>query len=154
MNILIREFEEADREALSRLFVASRNATFVWTPAGAHSLEDFDRMTRGERILVATLEGIPVGFAAIWEPDSFLHRPFVAPEFQGCGVGAALLAACARYFSQAPTLKCIKANESAQRFYLSQGWRIIGEGPGLEGPHVVMTRELSSYSAQPARRAG
>ena len=147
MNILIREFEEADREALSRLFVASRNATFVWTPPGAHSLEDFDRMTRGERILVAKLEGIPVGFAAIWEPDSFLHSLFVAPEFQGCGVGAALLAACDRYFSQAPTLKCIKANENAQRFYLSQGWRIIGEGSGLEGPHVVMTRELSSYSA-------
>jgi hypothetical protein len=55
MQILIREFEEADREALSRLYVASRNAICTWNPAELHQASDFDSHTRGERVLVAYL---------------------------------------------------------------------------------------------------
>lgn len=154
MEVLVRELVEADREALRRLYVAARDAAFVWARPGVHRLEDFDRNTEGERVLVADCSGFPVGFAAIWEPDSFLHSLFVHPDFQRRGVGGALLVACDPYFSRAPTLKCIKANKSAQRFYVSRGWRVIGEGPGLDGPHLVMIREPSLSSGQPARNAG
>ncbi len=136
MEVSVRELVEADRETLRRVHVAARDATFVWARPGAHWLKDFDKNTAGERVLVAVCSGVPLGFAAIWEPDSFLHSLFVDPDFQRRGVGGALLAACEKYFSQAPTLKYIKASESVQRFYLSQGWRVIGQGqgPGLKGP--------------------
>ena len=100
---------------------------------------DFDMVTSGERILVATeTGGAPVGFASIFEPDSFLHNLFVHPAFQRRGVGRALLASCNRHFSAAGTLKCLKANEAAQQFYLSQGWAIRDEVLEETGDYFLM----------------
>lgn len=139
MDILVREFAEADREALRALYFASRQAAFPTGPPWAHRLGDFDMVTSGERILVATgTGGAPVGFASIFEPDSFLHNLFVHPAFQRCGVGKALLASCDKYFIAAGTLKCLKANESAQRFYLSQGWAIQAEVEEETGNYFLM----------------
>ena len=76
MQIVVRDFVEADREALRALFVAARDAAFSWAAAGAHRLEDFDASTAGERILVAELASHPIGFASVWQEDSFLHNLF------------------------------------------------------------------------------
>ncbi len=154
MEISIREFVEADREALRALFVASRDAAFAWCPPGAHKREDFDACTEGERILVAVAAGHPVGFASIWEPDSFLHNLFVHPQYQRQGVASALLASCEAYFSCPPTLKCVKANDNARRFYLSRGWRVQSEAEGPDGPYLLMVRlpateENTSSMARP-----
>ena len=139
MDIQVREFAEADRIALRAVFFASRQAAFPWDPPGAHRLGDFDMVTSGERILVATeTGGAPVGFASIFEPDSFLHNLFVHPTFQRCGVGRALLASCNKHFSAAGTLKCLKANEAAQQFYLSQGWAIRDEVVEETGDYFLM----------------
>lgn len=140
MEVFVREFAEMDRELLRELFVASRDASFSWAPSGAHKLEDFDMCTEGERILVAIAAKEPVGFASIWEVDSFLHNLFVHPRFQGRGVGKALLLSCEKYFSSVPTLKCLKANENATQFYQSQGWAVRSEAEGPEGPYLLMER--------------
>lgn len=96
-------------------------------------------VTSGERILVAIeAGGAPVGFASVFEPDSFLHNLFVHPAFQRCGVGRALLAACGKHFTAMGTLKCLKANQSAQRFYLSQGWAIQAEVKEETGNYFLM----------------
>ncbi|HDS1652726.1 TPA: GNAT family N-acetyltransferase [Stenotrophomonas maltophilia] len=139
-QVIVREFVEADREALRKLFVASRDAAFSWAAVGAHKLEDFDVSTAGERILVAEHSCTPIGFASVWQDDSFLHNLFVHPHYQRCGVGRMLLAGCDKYFSAAPTLKCLKANDPAKRFYQSQGWRVCSEADGPEGPYVLMVR--------------
>ena len=136
--IQIREFEEADRAALRRLFLSARNDAFGWLPAGTHQLHDFDRSTEGERILTALIHDRLVGFASIWAPDRFLHCLFVDPAFQGCGAGKALLAGCAPYFNGVATLKCLQENRRAVRFYLSQGWRVQGEGDGADGAFWLM----------------
>lgn len=99
---------------------------------------DFDEHTQGERVLVAVGEGKILGFASVWEPESFLHNLFVHPAFKRRGVGQALLASCARYFSGTPRLKCLKANLDAIRFYKFQGWRIVREEFGPEGPYLLM----------------
>lgn len=140
---MVREFEEADREALRRLYVASRNATFSWIPVERHRAEDFDAHTRGEKILVAVAQSEILGFASIWEPDSFLHNLFVHPAAQRQGVGQALLARCAVYFTSGPTLKCLKANNNALQFYKSQGWEILQEELGPDGPYFLMGRALA-----------
>lgn len=137
----VRPFEPQDLAALRRLFLQARTATFTWLDATTFQLHDFDLHTLGERVLVALLDGEPVGFASIWEPDSFLHNLFIAPAAQRRGVGAALLAACAAYFTQPPTLKCLKANANALAFYERMGWRVIGEGDAADGPYVLMRGE-------------
>lgn len=140
MNVFVREFRESDRETLRELFVATRDDAFSWASPLDHKLEDFDVVTQGETILVAVTEDRPIGFASIFEADSFLHNLFVHPQSQGQGVGKVLLASCERYFCAVPTLKCVKANEAARQFYQSQGWRVRGEAEGPDGPYLLMER--------------
>lgn len=140
MQVSVRTFVEADREALRQLFVDSRDAAFSWASAGAHQLEDFDVGTAGERILVAVHAHLPIGFASVWQEDSFLHHLFVDPRYQGLGVGKMLLVACEPYFAGVPTLKCLTANARAQQFYQAQGWRLRSQADSPEGAYVLMER--------------
>lgn len=140
MRIFVREFRESDREALRELFVAARDDAFAWAASLEHKLEDFDAVTQGETILVAVTGDRPIGFASIFEADSFLHNLFVHPQWQRQGVGKTLLASCERYFRAVPTLKCVKVNESARQFYQSQGWRVCSEAEGPDGPYLLMGR--------------
>lgn len=136
--IVVREFEETDRDVLRRLYACSRNAAFTWQAAEAHQLLDFDAHTEGERIVVAVIDGHVLGFASIWEADSFLHNLFVHPSATRQGIGHALLSYCSQYFSKPPTLKCMKANINATRFYETQGWRVLREDVAAEGPYFLM----------------
>lgn len=147
MEVFVREFVEADREVLRELFVASRDTSFSWMPPGAHKLEDFDVCTEGERILVAIAADNPIGFASVWDANSFLHNLFVHPRFQGLGVGKALLVSCEKYFFSVPTLKCVKANERAAEFYQSQGWAVHSEA---EGAYLLIERARPCISKQGA----
>lgn len=140
MVILVREFEETDRDVLRSLYTCSRNAAFTWNATGQHQILDFDAHTEGERILVAVVDGKVLGFASIWEPDSFLHNLFVHPSATRKGIGQALLTYCSKYFSKPPTLKCLKANINATQFYETQGWRILREEVAADGPYFLMVK--------------
>lgn len=140
MRITIREFEEADRDLLRSLYLASRNATFTWRPPHLHQPADFDAHTEGERVLVAIADGEVLGFASIWEPDSFVHNLFVHPSAKRRGLGQALLDGCAKYFDKRPTLKCLTANINAVQFYKAQGWKILREETGPDGPYFLMEK--------------
>jgi GNAT superfamily N-acetyltransferase len=137
MSLTIRPFIESDRPALRELYKLTRDATFTWA-AGTHQLEDFDRATEGETILVACWEEQPVGFASIWELDSFLHSLFVHPLYQGQGIGQALLSSCEPIFHRAPTLKCQQRNARASEFYERRGWRIAEAGASEEGDYWLL----------------
>jgi len=138
MSIFIRELEKVI-ERYCGLYLISRNTTFLWNPAESHQALDFDVHTSGEKILVA-VEGIEIlGFASIWEADSFLHNLFVHPAAQRRGIGRALLEGCTQYFFDTPTLKCLKANVNAMQFYKSQGWQILREELGPDGLYFLMS---------------
>lgn len=138
MSLHIREFVESDRPALQKLYVASRAVAFPWLAPSVLQLEDFDRDTREERVIVALLGVIPVGFASIWEPDSFLHNLFVHPDYLRRGIGRALVGHCMSYFNGPATLKCLKANSNAHAFYLHLGWQVSGYGESPDGPYYMM----------------
>lgn len=140
LALRVREFEEADRPALRLLYVASRNATFTWNPIDGHRADDFDAHTQGERILVAESHGRILGFASIWEADSFVHLLFVHPAFTRMGIGRALLTRSAACCATHPTLKCLAANHNAVTFYHAQGWQTLREETGPEGPFFLMTK--------------
>lgn len=134
----IRPFTEADRPFLRTLFLASRKANWHWLDAESWRLEDFDRVTIGEQIWVALVEGHRAGFAAVHDNDNFLHSLFVDPAFQRCGVGSALLDVVEARFSGTGALKCLTANRQAQAFYDQRGWVRVGSGESEQGAYLLM----------------
>ncbi|MBP2167522.1 GNAT superfamily N-acetyltransferase [Erwinia toletana] len=137
----IRPFTEADRPFLRTLFLASRKASWHWLDSSDWRLEDFDRVTLGEAILVAEEDGHRLGFAAVLNNDNFLHSLFVDPDAQRRGVGSALLQAVEQSFSSTGALKCLAANQAARQFYLQHGWLEVATGEGEQGEYVLMHRK-------------
>ncbi len=147
MSLQLRPLQEQDREPLRAVFVAARDAAFAEAAPGTHKPSDFDRDTDGESIMVALHDGVPVGFAAVWKADNFLHHLFVHPAFQRRGIGKALLAACDPWFGPGPTLKCRQSNRRALGFYLAQGWQLQGEGAGADGAWFLLARGPAGHPA-------
>jgi len=139
--MMIRKFVESDRCALREIYFESRKHAFGWMDASLFTLEDFDYDTEGEVIWVATHTNTPVGFVSIWEPENFIHNLFVHPEAIGQGVGTELLNACLKRIGRPATLKCVKSNSKARRFYLSRGWIVVSEGEGPDGKYELMQFE-------------
>ncbi|WP_455814341.1 N-acetyltransferase family protein [Pseudomonas graminis] len=134
----IRPFTEADRPFLRTLFLASRKANWTWLDDSQWQLEDFDRVTRGERVLVAEEDGHRIGFAAVLDNDNFLHSLFIDPDWQGSGAGSALLQAVQKSFTSTGALKCLAENLQAQLFYKKHGWRVVAEGESDQGEYLLM----------------
>lgn len=134
----VRPYLEADRPFLRTLFLASRRANWHWLDGAAWQLEDFDRITLGERVMVASREGSRVGFAAVLPNDNFLHSLFVDPAWQGRGIGTELLQAVQAGFTSTGKLKCMSANCRALAFYQRHGWQRIGSGEGDQGPYLLL----------------
>ncbi|VTT29072.1 acetyltransferase [Klebsiella pneumoniae] len=134
----IRPFTEADRPFLRTLFLASRKANWTWLDDAEWQLEDFDRVTLGERVLVAEEDGHRVGFAAVLDNDNFLHSLFIDPAWQGSGAGSALLQAVQSSFTSTGALKCLAENLQAQSFYKKHGWRVVAQGESDQGEYLLM----------------
>jgi GNAT superfamily N-acetyltransferase len=110
-----------------------------WLPAPERARGDFDRDTNGETIFVAVGEGgVLEGFAALWEPDSFIHHLYVRPEARRQGVASALLDALAGHFPFPWRLKCVRLNTVALDFYSRRGWKEVGSGKGVQGVYAVL----------------
>jgi ribosomal protein S18 acetylase RimI-like enzyme len=132
------EYVPAHAGPLRQLYLAARQQAFTWLDASTFALADFDTVTRGETILVALQQEVPVGFIAWWPPESFIHSLFVAPEQVGKGIGTALLQACLAQISRPATLKCLQQNQQALGFYQRQGWIIREAGDSAEGPYFLL----------------
>ena len=133
-----RFFTENDRGALREIYFESRINAFNWMDDSLFNLNDFDRDTDAECIWVAIVNGEPVGFISVWEPDNFLHNLFVHPSSTGRGVGSALLKVCLEKIGRPAKLKCLEKNTNAKNFYLSKGWEIISYGDGPDGQYQLM----------------
>ena len=123
---------------LRQLYLEARRTGFTWQDPAQFELLDFDHATEGEQLLVAMQQDAPIGFIAWWPPDNFVHSLFVAPGWQGQGVGRALLQAALPHLGRPATLKCLQANEPALHFYAAQGWVVAGTGEGAGGPYYLL----------------
>ncbi len=109
-----------------------------WMPEESKGRVNFARDTEGEKLFVAIWEGEVAGFAAVWEPESFIHHLYVRPDLQGLGVGTRLLQGVAQTVPLPLRLKCLCANQRARLFYLSRGWQIREQGISESGPYWLM----------------
>lgn len=100
----------------------------AWNDAMPHvrrsiSIDEFERETEEDDILVALLNGQIVGYIAFYEPEYFVHHLFIDPKTQGEGVGTALLGHVANLAGSLPvSLKCQLDNRKALSFYAAFGF--------------------------------
>lgn len=127
MTILVREATPDDLPALRTLFLEARRATFVWQREDERAIDDYDRATEGELVLVATIDAIVVGFVSCWLPENFVHNLFVAPDRLRQGIGTALASAALSRLGRPAWLKCDRRNENAVAFYRASGWEVYEE---------------------------
>ncbi len=134
-----RPAREQDMPQLAEIYLRVRRETFLWVDPDHFTLEDFAIHTNGERLYVCEDEcGVIAGFAAIWEPDDFIHMLYIQSAFQGRGAGKALLAALPDWPKRRYRLKCLVRNVRAMAFYRALGFEIIGDGASPEGDYKEM----------------
>ncbi|EGR2875517.1 GNAT family N-acetyltransferase [Vibrio parahaemolyticus] len=133
----IIRFHAHHLNAVKKLYLESRLATFTWLDTVEFDLSDFERDTDGESIWVAVESNEVVGFVSIWAPESFIHHLFVSPNNLRGGVGLKLLDLAKQKYSNL-SLKCLSQNSNATEFYLSQGFTIVETvGNGPESYHLM-----------------
>lgn len=145
--MLIRLFEEVDRPFLRTLFLAARRHNWTWMESHDWQLEDFDAVILGETVFVAEMDGHRVGFAGVLDNDNFLHSLYVDPDFQGRGVGSALLEQVQQRFTSTGALKCLMLNQSALTFYLKHGWQREAVGESEQGKYILMHFPLTARAS-------
>lgn len=123
----IRTAEPKDYPELRHIFLASRRKHFHWADAAEMTLEEFDKQTVEELILLAEEDTTILGFTALYLPDNFIHHLFVHPDHSGKGVGGQLLNAAIESMSKPIRLKCVSENHKALNFYESKGWKKVVE---------------------------
>ena len=117
-----------------------RRATFTWVDPDRFQIDDFAIQSKGETVLVCQgWSGEIVGFVSYWDADDFIHMLYVRSEFQGQGVGTALLQALPGWPRRRYRLKCLMKNTRARRFYQSIGFIVSGNGLSTEGEYHDMT---------------
>ncbi|MEC2495887.1 GNAT family N-acetyltransferase [Bacillus cereus] len=137
----IRVATALDYPNLRRIYLESRRESFHWLDRNEMTVEDFDKHTEGEHILLAEEDNHILGFASLYLPENFIHNLFVHPEFFGKGVGRQLLHASIEKMNIPLRLKCVSKNQKALKFYENMGWRKVIEEGELEEKYWVMIYE-------------
>ncbi|MBM0066846.1 GNAT family N-acetyltransferase [Alkalicoccobacillus gibsonii] len=128
----VRVASKLDYPALRLIYLESRRNSFHWVDKEEMTLEDFDKHTVGEYIILAEENSRILGFVSLYLPDNFIHLLFVHPNFSGKGVGAQLINASIEKMNKPLRLKCVTENQKALDFYENNGWKkVVEEGnPG------------------------
>jgi len=139
--VRIREATPADLAICAGILERAWHSALPARPRRV-AVDDLREQTRGELLLLATLERNPAGFISVWRPEWFVHHLFVDPSWQGRGIGGRLLEHVSRLADRHPLrLKCQTENRAAIRFYERHGFRAtesrgcdaFGEWVGLRG---------------------
>jgi GNAT superfamily N-acetyltransferase len=77
---------------------------------------------RGWTLFVAEDEGRLAALLALHLPKLYLDQLFVAPEYQGQNLGRTLLAFTRRQLPNEISLRCVRENEKAWRWYEREGF--------------------------------
>ncbi|MCF2447221.1 GNAT family N-acetyltransferase [Dyadobacter sp. CY345] len=139
MSLKISAYTQVHTSKLREVFLESRKLAFPWKDPKEFRLNHFDEVIKDEKVLVALHDDIPIGFIAWWPPASFIHSLFIDPNFVGRGIGKLLLEGCMEQISLPASLKCLKANEAALRFYKKHSWVIEDSGLSPDGDYFLLS---------------
>jgi putative acetyltransferase len=130
-KLALRPFLPADTPVLAEIFCASIEELTgeeydtaqqqAWTSA-ADDEEAFAARLAARLTLLATLDGSPVGFACLKQPD-FIDMLYVHPAFARQGVGAMLCDALEKLAASRGTSRLMAdASDSARGFFERRGF--------------------------------
>jgi ribosomal protein S18 acetylase RimI-like enzyme len=77
---------------------------------------------KGWSLYVAAANGVLAAMLALHVPGCYLDQLFVAPEYQGSGLGRQLLAFTRLQLPDEIWLRCVRENEKAWRWYEREGF--------------------------------
>jgi len=77
---------------------------------------------KGWSLYVADDNGVLAAMLALHVPDRYLDQLFVAPKYQGSGLGCQLLAFTRLQLPDEIWLRCVRGNEKAWRWYEREGF--------------------------------
>lgn len=109
-NVAAQAYSQAFAGILEPEALAQRNAAFF----EAHFAPRVDRVHLAEQ------DGQVLGYSLV--SDGHLDQLFIAPQSQGKGIGAALLAQAEAAGTR--SLECFRYNQDARAFYEAKGWRL------------------------------
>ncbi len=86
-----------------------------------------DAVLPNQEVWVAEVDGRPVGFAALGSRDGadYLQHIYVAPEFQGRGLGTELIERAKTRRAAGFRLWVFQKNDGARRFYEKHGLQVV-----------------------------
>jgi putative acetyltransferase len=157
----LRPFLPADAPLLTEIFRASieeltgddySEAQQAAWAASADDEEAFAARLSGRLTLVATLEGSPVGFVTLEQPDT-IDLLYVHPAVAGQGVGTMLLDALEKLMAARGTARLTTdASDSARDFFARRGYvaqrrnTVAREGEWLA--NTTMEKQLAKGSGR------
>ncbi len=132
MDLFIRTMQDAELEAVVRMWWRTKRDAFPWLPTEqaytyAQNLEYFrDVVCTKATVWVAEDGGRVVGLLALG--DRFVEQLHVDTEWQGKGVGSALLQHAKALSPEGLSLFTLQKNEGARGFYERRGFRAVAFG--------------------------
>jgi ribosomal protein S18 acetylase RimI-like enzyme len=120
----IRSARSDDAEAIADVHHDSRREALPWLPV-LHSREETIAYFSGhvlvhEEVLVAEVNELMVGFIAL--EGNHVDHLYIAPSYQGRGIGDKLLAMAKELRPGGLTLWTFQRNARARRFYEARGF--------------------------------
>lgn len=144
MNIIIEKGTPAHLEACEQAILTSTLGEKYFAAPGSARNAVLEALDSGE-MYVALADGVCAGFFYVIPRGAFhafpyLHLVAVAEAYRGKGIGKLLLDRAEELaFAMANKLFLVVAdfNPAAERFYERNGYRRVGEIPGLYRPGIV-----------------
>jgi GNAT superfamily N-acetyltransferase len=122
----IRPGRRDEYDEIARVWMES------WVSTGLDTASDFllanlraripQEVEKGWSLFVADDDGSIAAMLALHLPKKYLDQLFVAPEYQGKGLGRTLLAFTRKHLPDEIELRCIRENEKAWRWYEREGF--------------------------------
>lgn len=157
----LRPYLPADLPALAEIFCTSIEELTAddyspaqqeaWTSA-AEDEDEFGERLASRLTLVATMEGTPVGFASLEEPDQ-LDLLYVHPAAAGQGVGTMLMDAMEKLAAARGAAKLTAdVSDNAQDFFAARGFKAQQRNTVMRGgewlSNTTMEKKLPPRSMQ------
>ncbi|WP_077296981.1 GNAT family N-acetyltransferase [Virgibacillus pantothenticus] len=159
MNFNIRKMEEADIEAVQEVATTSWHTTYDGIIpieiqdtflVGAYSKEMLIRRLEGSHFFIAVVDGKVIGFAnyaPVTDKGTMeLAAIYVLPDYQGVGIGSALLEAGIAISEGAEIyINVEKENTIGRRFYERKGFKVVEEFTENFAGHLLQTIRMVLY---------
>lgn len=139
MDVIIRDITDNDVEAISAMTAESTLGELYFESDASAVAAAMKSGTRGNQVLIAELEGVPVGFiwfdlSGVFRIHPYVNLQFVRRDLRGRGFGRLLMEAFesrAREVSEKAFLAVAEFNFRAAAFYEALGYKGVGSVPGL-----------------------